>query len=422
MARTKEKKPLQKAEKAKSKDREGKKKDANGVKKTKKTKTTDTPTKVRWSKVKGMKVKPIPAQRADQQQIGNKNEDKKRNYSYEPALDIVADRFHRSKGIRRLTLLSRKMEGAQKIRFIAEATVFTGSVVVVDDPAPRIAAGDEHPEDDKNGILVVATTSHTTLSAAPLLSIKPCSARIYVKPLIIFDLNGVLCHRIRDETLPADVYRQGLSRPIAGTTIIPRPSLTSFLNHAFENFVIGIWTSAKEKTARELVSSLIPEEQQSKLLFVWHQDDCQSRWSRNSGTKEPVYHKNILKVWESFPLWNAQNTLLVDDSPGKSTQATRMNVVNPPSLNGRAILQHRTEAAPVLDDHVNVEKQSAFFTALADLWKSNCTVEHWESGIDLAVSLRLGGLYNFLSDQRDGGHMAWESGYFLGCEGYEDNS
>ena len=98
---------------------------------------------------------------------------------------------------------------------------------------------------------------------------------IRVQPLLILDLNGILCHRLRDaedidpniyhisskskKTIPRESYRPIIGR-VSHTSIIPRMDLHSFLHFLDTHFTLAIWSSAKERTVKALVEMLIPPE------------------------------------------------------------------------------------------------------------------------------------------------------------------
>jgi len=163
----------------------------------------------------------------------------------------------------------------------------------------------------KTGTLVLCTNNfpYSEYGASRLapyysnITSSPHQAHIYVKPLIVLDLNGILCHRVRDftthpsiiatamqlnghnreiistaalqndrgtpqhqQTMPTTtishsmkMIHQNLYRPsaahIAGTPIIYRTDLVSFLTMLDQNFTLAVWTSAKRKTARLLVKA-----------------------------------------------------------------------------------------------------------------------------------------------------------------------
>jgi len=139
---------------------------------------------------------------------------------------------------------------------------------------------------------------------------------IYVKPLLVLDINGILCHRIRDDDIPSlllsqlseldkndqcttlptsfgkssstpetekvkikrisrSIYRSWIGH-IANTPIVARTDLSNFLTFLDEHFTLSIWSSAKKKTVNNLVKLLFPDNIASRLLFVWGQNRCDS--------------------------------------------------------------------------------------------------------------------------------------------------
>jgi len=223
---------------------------------------------------------------------------------------------------------------------------------------------------------------------------------IKVQPLLVLDLNGILCHRDRQhkraefwENLHAqynnkhDTTMQPPARPwmlrpsignLASSNIIPRTDLLEFLSYLDKHFCLAIWTSAKSKTAKYLLNLLLSGGDRrggynqindhrgirSRFLFVWGQDHCTPvQGSEAKRTKEisnnnkgpsdstttmkqdkdrdarsfddnVVFEKHLSKIWEAYPLWSANNTLLIDDSPDKCPFEAG-NAVHPPPLHGR---------------------------------------------------------------------------------------
>lgn len=293
----------------------------------------------------------------------------------------------------------------------------------------------------------------------------PTVARIYVKPLLVLDLNGILCHRIRRPRgteqvqpipMPMRAYRPQLGPNIAMTPIIPRPDLHSFLEYLDQHFCLAVWTSAKAKTAKALVKLLVPDSVARKLLFVWSQNHCQvdgtlppallpndtaSAADETAAPAPPlapseiVYKKNLEQAWKAFPLWNRTNTLLMDDSPDKCV-AWEENAIHPPPLHGRRRngefaellpppppLPHGNDdlqsqkhsssssSATILalvpsDDEVNVAKQREFFERLVRHWNEHPTAHNWDSETDDAIVSNGEGHLRFLEEHAVG-HMGW---------------
>ncbi len=108
---------------------------------------------------------------------------------------------------------------------------------------------------------------------------------IHVKPLIVLDLNGILCHRIRKNDLSSpkihveNIDHSKISfRPsighVANTDIIPRSDLFPFLNYLNDHFSLAVWTSATRRTALSLVNILFPPNVRQRLVFVWSRNFC----------------------------------------------------------------------------------------------------------------------------------------------------
>ena len=131
----------------------------------------------------------------------------------------------------------------------------------------------------------------TTTSFPPLTTCKLEQSVVHIKPLIVLDLNGILCHRIREKNTvntKSSMYRPSLGS-VSKTEVIPRSDLHEFLSLLHDNFSLAVWTSATRKTARMLVQLLFPEEMRDRLVFVWHRNFCsllEKSESTSSSTEE----------------------------------------------------------------------------------------------------------------------------------------
>lgn len=80
------------------------------------------------------------------------------------------------------------------------------------------------------------------------------------KPLLVLDVNGILCRRVRrrdDDEVVA--YRSSLGH-VALTDIVPRTDLNQFLLLLDSHFTLAVWSSAKQKTLKKLIQMLFPLE------------------------------------------------------------------------------------------------------------------------------------------------------------------
>jgi hypothetical protein len=230
---------------------------------------------------------------------------------------------------------------------------------------------DSHDASDSNvdeGNNVRVITSSNLLAVDESL-LEGVSKTIIVKPLLILDLNGILCHRIRKDRTdlhPYLPYRKAIDQ-IAGTPIIPRDGIDTFLEDLLAHFCLAVWTSAKPKTAKLLLKSLFHDQLLSggRLLFVWSQHQCERREEKRGDDEDgTVFLKPLSKVWETYPLWNPSNTLLMDDSPNKCPEL--QNTLHPPPLHGKEALPDLAETFAFMSDAENGARQEAFFHSLVE--------------------------------------------------------
>jgi hypothetical protein len=222
---------------------------------------------------------------------------------------------------------------------------------------------------------------------------------IAAKPLLILDVNGILCHRIRYPDPNPDVPFRSAAKSVAGTRIILRPRISEFLEFLCEHFCLAVWTSAKAKTARSLLKVIVPPGIRNKLLFVWAQKHCQRQSATDDGEaddRNTVFVKSLDKVYNRFPIWNSSNTLLMDDSPEKCPEKDTLNTLHPPSMHGKQRISHESTFDSMSDEE-NHERQVQFLELL---------VEHFNSQSIGQASNDEKHLVSFLR-QHAHGHMGW---------------
>ena len=375
-------------------------------------------------------------------------------------------------------------------------------------------------------------TTSTFDSTSLLLPTVLTQSIVHVKPLIVLDLNGILCHRVRQEESNRSSNNNNnkqqsnnsIFRPSIGnmsqTDIIPRSDLHEFLSLLHENFALAVWTSATRKTAKLLVNALFPKNIRERLIFVWHRNFCNliekkkkklSSSDLDSGTlssssiserecvemmvkekvdpiqsspirkrrrrsnkssridklctavdsdddsndeeieaydnmskttttnnqiisshRDLIAIKSLSKVWSEFPLWDATNTILLDDSPEKCPIQYRGNALHPPPIRGTistAVCSNTnngkknevaeaggnksvsssdkldTDSYSIIDDdEMNQKTQRTFFTLLA---------KHFEVPPKEDESTSAGeedSLMKFLQEHANVHNMGWEMG------------
>jgi hypothetical protein len=284
-------------------------------------------------------------------------------------------------GKKTLRRLRYQQQQSSEIDFIvtsAEALKFTETVLIR--KAPTASQGEnESVLPSQLSIQTSSLSPRLSLAAAPPTTVKRIS--IQVQPLLILDLNGILCHRNRkssDTYDPNAIYRPSIGH-IAHTPIIPRPGLSDFLSLLRQHFTLAVWTSAKKKTAMKLIQMLLPADLSNRLLFVWAQHDCDlhlSGGAEDDKQDKALFEKDLTKVWKAYPLWNAHNTLLMDDSPEKCV-AAKHNAIHPPPLHGQ--FQDASNLLQPLSDEENVAQQLVFLKQLAQHWADHPLLQEWDN-------------------------------------------
>ena len=262
-----------------------------------------------------------------------------------------------------------ELSPSERLLECATNACFTGSVRVLDRNEQLQLQQEQHQH------IHISTYCRQPLRPPPPIT----STWIQVQPLLILDLNGILCHRIRHCNTPNDNFRP-YAAYIANTPIVPRTNLDRFLWFLDAHFTLAVWTSAKAKTAKQLVGLLIPTPIKERLLFVWAQSHCETiqigmqddnNDENNNNDEKPLFQKPLARVWKEWPLWNGSNTFLMDDSPVKCPPQYSQNTLHPPALHGKQAnleddgLVHDCNQYD-MSDHENEELQLEFFKHLVD--------------------------------------------------------
>ena len=144
-----------------------------------------------------------------------------------------------------------------------------------------------------------------------------CIDKKYIKPLLIFDIHGVL-----GERLP---FQEGLSKNMGrkvARKFITRPHCEDFLDFCFENYEVGVWSSALKKN---LSLSMFGEKGRTPL-FVWSQKEITDLFPIMSFRKstKPLHLKDMSTVWTAYPSYDASNSLLLDNDLEKCAVSFRV--------------------------------------------------------------------------------------------------
>jgi len=149
------------------------------------------------------------------------------------------------------------------------------------------------------------------------------------KKLLILDMNNVLVYRAfkyAQEKEDQETVQYNGSATLLGNKFWTwkRPHLKSFLDYCFENFTVAVWSSARGENVKDLLDFVFQEDQKQRLLFFWDQSHCTTvpfpaapAAAGEEKSKKPLFLKELKHVWDAFPQYNQDNTILVDDSEQK---------------------------------------------------------------------------------------------------------
>lgn len=135
------------------------------------------------------------------------------------------------------------------------------------------------------------------------------------KPNMLLDLdNTIICAEAYEEydkkkyKKKEDLFRHD---DMDGYYIVfSRPYLQEFLDYAFENFNVTVWTAASKDYALFIIENIIlnknPDRQLDFIFFTYHCDlsKKQMKWS-----------KNLCMLWDIHNLsgYDKNNTIIIDD-------------------------------------------------------------------------------------------------------------
>ena len=131
------------------------------------------------------------------------------------------------------------------------------------------------------------------------------------KRLLILDINGVL---VRRETFQPHHNHSGQrGGRAAKRSFVKRPHCDAFLDWAFANFNVGVWSCGKRETMEMELFAGRP------LVFTRSQNDSTSLWPRRSvvAIEKPLFLKELSRLWEADSRFHAGNTILLDNHAEK---------------------------------------------------------------------------------------------------------
>lgn len=163
--------------------------------------------------------------------------------------------------------------------------------------------------------------------------------------LLVLDIDETLIHASQEPLsyeadFQLDFGKQGLYH------IYKRPGLDAFLDHVFQRFEVGVWTSAGCDYAQAVMEKLVGDINQ--MAFLWTYKDCTQKRITDSFQPNFGQVNNLKKLQKlkrkGYPL---EKIIMVDNTPAKVEQ-NYGNAVIVPDFQGDINDQVLSELWPYL--------------------------------------------------------------------------
>ena len=142
-----------------------------------------------------------------------------------------------------------------------------------------------------------------------------------MRPLLIFDLNGIFVSRERGGT-----SHKKPDFVLGNCKYYIRPGTKKFLGWVHYRFDVAVWSSTMPHNTIQIVRHVWGERMMEELKFIFTQNQC-----THDGMigKKPRFLKDLGYVWEMFPWSDEFNTLLIDDSEYKVVNNPEHTSIHP---------------------------------------------------------------------------------------------
>lgn len=127
------------------------------------------------------------------------------------------------------------------------------------------------------------------------------------KKLLILDMDETLLHTTTEYQVSGSYdFKFELDNGNYHYFVDKRPYLDEFMDYAFANFEVAIWTAGGDEYATNTIKNCNIDE--SKLNFFWKRDKCTIKISYEYGQYYGL--KRLAKLKNK---WDLENVLIVDD-------------------------------------------------------------------------------------------------------------
>ena len=134
--------------------------------------------------------------------------------------------------------------------------------------------------------------------------------------LLILDLDECLIHSVHKtqvSEMSYNFYKNSFDVLDEMYRTMKRPHLEDFLNYAFDNFNVAVWTAAGADYASEILKNIGINE--ADLAFFYSEKNCTPKYDYGDGwgMGHYIYYKNISKLKKRG--FDMEKILMIDDKP-----------------------------------------------------------------------------------------------------------
>ena len=134
--------------------------------------------------------------------------------------------------------------------------------------------------------------------------------------LLILDLDECLIHSVHKtkvSEMSYNFYKNSFDVLDGMYRTMRRPHLEDFLNYAFGNFNVAVWTAASADYASEVLKNIGIND--SDLTFFYSEKNCTPKYDYGDGwgMGHYIYYKNISKLKKRG--FDMEKILMIDDKP-----------------------------------------------------------------------------------------------------------
>jgi hypothetical protein len=166
------------------------------------------------------------------------------------------------------------------------------------------------------------------------------------KPLLVLDINGVLCYKhvkgkgtagVKSEVKGEKVLEVNEKTTFKAPSyrVTQRPHLDQFLGFCFEHYNIGFLSSTTFKNANHILQAVLSKEQFDATLFCWYRDHTHFDPDYKPGQKGVTKFETVKYIADIYNnpvvnynrVFHPNNVLLVDDSEQKTRFNPAQNII-----------------------------------------------------------------------------------------------